>query len=656
MQLAEAFRKAIESVGLEKVNCKCFWNIVKDLHIVTSAHSFLWTNLVQQEFIMNFLKLRDFNEEINSYISKICFNTGFDLDSVKSLLFALHEGILCSYYGIKPNKDSLQILWNIYTNNKTRWYERIEEFRDGIIIACKDRYFGVLSVRKEILPFRYRGATRFSNGLACFNDGTNFGFINMMGNLEIDLEYLGSEINLRAVGHFSHGIAKIYGWNNNVGFISLSGKHTDTIFDDYKSMSADYYFDKKSTNLYIISKDNKIGLMNNNCEIIVAPQFIAISDYDPVNKSFLAKNEDQEWFLIKEDGQILKSQLNNPSIVAPGIIQDIKIRRKEVKFDLYNISLQKIVNFSINNVVISEESPILIRSNEGIYYFITACGIVFNPNGYEMAFPFVSDFTWVKVGVEWRRLNRYGNVVAFMNDGEIITKEINGKVLRRNKNTSLIEIYNCHENATEGSIPNSSYTVLSEIHGRISALNTYQFQINDNFYVWSEGSLIESMNPILRCIYSKRKIFISNIDNISFKLICDGKSLGILNKRNSDDIFISIYSMDNGDEIAYYKTKAGTWYLYNLNTKKYSQLLSSIEINSVKDRTAKAIVAKNINGNYILMDSNFEIVAEYEKIMTTPSKEYFRILKNSKYGLITFSGKTVIEAIYDTLNYYTNNN
>lgn len=289
MQLAEAFRKAIESVGLEKVNCKCFWNIVKDLHIVTSVHSFLWTTLVQQEFVMNFLKLRDFNEEINSYISKISFNTGFDLECVKSLLFALYEGVLCSYYGAKPNKDSLRILWDIYINNKTRWYERIEEFKDGIIIARKDRYFGVLSVRKEILPFIYRGATKFSHGLACFNDGTNFGFINMMGNLEIDLEYLESEANLRAVGPFSYGIAKIFGRNNKVGYISLSGKHTDAIFDDYNSMSADFYFGKKSTNLYIISKDEEIGLMNNNCEIIVDPQFEKISDCDSENKFFLAK-------------------------------------------------------------------------------------------------------------------------------------------------------------------------------------------------------------------------------------------------------------------------------------------------------------------------------------------------------------------------------
>lgn len=655
MQLSEAFRKAIESVGLEKVNCKCFWNIVKDLHIVTSAHSFLWATLAQQGFIMNFLKLRDFNEEINSYISKICFNTGFDLESVKSLLFALYEGILCSYYGIKPNRNSLQILWNIYINNKTRWYERIEEFKEGIIIARKERYFGVLSIRKEILPFKYRGTTKFSHGLACFNDGSNFGFINMMGNLEIDLESLGSEVNLSAVGHFSHGIAKIFGMNNKVGFMNLSGKHTDVIFDDYKSMSVDYYFGKKSTNLHIISKDKMIGLMDNNCEIIVAPQFVELSDYDPMNKFFLAKNENKEWFLVKENGQILKTQFNNPSIVAPGIIQDINIRMKGVSFDFYNISLQKIINLKIENAVISEGSPILIRSKEGIYYFMTACGIVFDSNGYEMAFPFVSDYTWVKVGVEWRRLNRDGNIVAVKNDGEIITKEINGKVLRRNKNTSLIEIYNCHENATERSIPNSSYTVLSEIYGRISTLNAYQFQINHNFYVWSEGYLIESMKPILRCKFSKRKIFISNIDNISFELICDGKSIGVLNKRNSDDTFFSIYSMDNGDEIAYYKTKAGTWYLYNLNTKNYSRFLSSVEMYSVRDRTAKAIVAKNINGNYILMDSNFEIVAEYDEIKITPNSEYFRVLKNSKYGLITFSGKTVIEAIYDSLNYYANN-
>ena len=655
IQLAEAFRKAIESVGLEKVNCKCFWNIVKDLHIVTSAHSFLWTTLVQQEFVMNFLKLRDFNEEINSYISKISFNTGFDLECVKSLLFALYEGVLCSYYGAKPNKDSLRILWDIYINNKTRWYERIEECKDGIIIARKDRYFGVLSVRKEIFPFIYRVATKFSHGLACFNDGTNFGFINMMGNLEIDLEYLESEANLRAVGPFSYGIAKIFGRNNKVGFISLSGKHTDAIFDDYNSMSADSYFGKKSTNLYIISKDKKIGLINNNCEIIVDPQFEKISDCDSENKFFLAKNETNEWFIIKENGKIIKSQLKNPAIIASDIIQDIIIYGNRVKIDLYNSSLKRIIS-DVDSVIGNGSSPILIHSKEGIFNFITTHGRKLNSIGYEMAFPFVSDYTWIKVGSEWSRINRDGNVVAIMNDGEIITKEINGKVLRRNKNTSLIEIYNCQENAIERSIPNSSYAVLSEIHGRISALNAYQFQINGKFYVWSEGYLIESMNPILRCKLSKRKIFISNIDNISLELICDGKSIGILNKRNSDDTLFSVYSMDNGDEIAYYKTKDGTWYLYNINTKKYSRLLSSIEMDSVKDRSAKAIVAKNINGNYILMDSNFEIVTEYEGIKITSNKKYFKILKHSKYGLITFSGKTVIEAIYDTLDYYTNNN
>lgn len=272
-----------------------------------------------------------------------------------------------------------------------------------------------------------------------------------------------------------------------------------------------------------------------------------------------------------------------------------------------------------------------------------------------MAFPYISDYTWIKVGSEWRRIDKDGDVVAIMNDGEIITKEINGKVLRRNKNTSLIEIYNCHENATERSIPNSSYVVLSEIHGRISALNAYQFQINGKFYVWSEGYLIESMSSIFRCKFSKRKIFISNIDHISSELICDGKSIGILYKINSDDTIFSMYSMDNGDEIAYCKTKEGTWYLYNFNIKKYSCILSYIEIGSVRDRKAKAIVAKNINGNYILMDANFEVVAEYEVIKITSSKEYFKILKNSKYGLISFSGKTVIEALYDSLNYYTYN-
>lgn len=649
MQLAEAFRKAIESVGLEKVNCKCFWNIVKDVHIITPTHSFLWTTLVQQEFIMNFLKLRDFNEEINSYISKICFNTGFDLDSVKSLLFALHEGILCSYYGIHPKKDSLLVLWDIYLNNKTRWYERIEEFKDGIIIARKDRYFGVLSVRKEILPFIYRGATKFSHGLACFNDGINFGFINIIGNLEIDVDDIAQENGLTAVGAFSHGIAKLYGRNEKVGYINLSGRYSKCEFEDY-------YKETIYNDLYEIRKNGLIGLMNNNCEIIVDPQFVAISDYDPENKFFLAKNETNEWFIIKENGKIIKTTFENPSIIAPDTIQDIRMYGNKVKLDLYKSSLGRLVS-NVDCIIGNGSFPVLIHSKEGIYNFITIHGRKLNPIGYEMAFPFVSDYTWIKVGTEWRRINKDGDVIAVMKDGDILTKEICGKVLRRNRTTSLIEVYNCVENNIERIIASSAYIILSEIWGSKSSFNTYQFKTDNFFYIWTNGTLMESKTPISRhklCEASSGmigKIFFTRIDDISIELLYDGQKVGPIKKKNSTDDFNLIFQLYNGDFIFSFKTKEG-FYLYNFNKKKYSEIFTSIDYYSVRRRTVKSIIVNNINARTLLIDSDFKIIAEWDKIERTSSLDYFRIMDNNKYGLIAYNGKIVIKPEFESLNYY----
>lgn len=646
MKLAEAFRGAIESVGLEKVNHKCFWNIVKDLHNVSAAQSFLWNTLVRQEYIDKFLELCDSEEEVNQYINKTCYNTGFDLDNVKSLLSALHEGILCSYYGIYPKKNSLKTIKIIYKNNKTLWYERVKEFQEGYIIACKDNKYGVLSVRKEIMPFKYRGATMFSNGLACFNDGSSFGFINIMGNLEIDLDHFCYEGLVRSVGPFSHGIAKIFGRNNKIGYMNPSGNYTDCIYDNS-------YDETRFDKLKLISINGLKGLINEDCKVIVQPQFTYISDNKYGNKFLLAQSANQDWFIVKESGDLQKIPLTHPTIICQGIIQEIRLYGSNVKFEFYNSSLNKVTNLHIDGVESNGDGPILLHSREGLYFFMTVRGIVFNPNGYEMAFPFVSDFTWVKVGIEWRRLNRDGDVVALMADGEILTKEIHSKVLRRNKNTSLVEIYNCDQNTTERSIPNSSYAVLSEIHGRISALNSYQSQINGKFCLWSDGNLIESMNPILRCKLSKRNTYVTKITDLSFELFYNGMSLGVFFKKNVDDTFFAMYSMGNGDDIVYYKTKAGAWYLYNINTKTYSPSFTAIEFYSVKDRVAKSIIARVSGGQYVLLDSNFKIIAEYDEIKITSSRNYFRIMKNTKYGLITYSGKTVIEPVYDSLNYYT---
>ena len=306
-------------------------------------------------------------------------------------------------------------------------------------------------------------------------------------------------------------------------------------------------------------------------------------------------------------------------------------------------------------------SPVLIHYKEGIYNFITIHGRKLNPIGYEMAFPFVSDYTWIKVGTEWRRIDKDGDVIAVMKDGDILTKEICGKVLRRNRNTSFIEVYNCDVNKTERIIPNSANVVISEIQSskiqkRITSSITYQFKTDDNFYIWDNGILMESKNQIYRhrlgeVRVMKGKIFYTYIDDISVGLLYDGRNLGPIRKKSSTDNFLSVFQFHNNDYIILFKTNEGS-YLYNVNKKKYSELFSYIDSFSFFRRNVKSIIGNNINGKGVLIDSDFETVAEWDKIEKTSSLDYFRIMDNNKYGLIAYTGKIVIKPEFESLNYY----
>lgn len=650
MELAHSFRKAIEAVGLENINEKRFWNIVQDFHPLVNTYSFLWSIMVQHGVINDFLKLADSDENINAFITKTSYHTGFELEKLRFILLALREGVLCSFYGIQPLKNTLIELCSIYKENKLRWLNRIEELKDGIIIARKNKLYGVLSTSKEILPFKYRGATNFSCGLACFNDGTNIGFINIRGNFEIDLNSLGEECRISSVGPFSNGIAKIYGINGKIGYFSITEEITECIYDEI-------YDDAVSTDshrtIHRISKDKLIGLMDNKCNIIAEPQYTSIIRIDTNNNFFLAKNDKQEWLVLRS-GETISSHLTNPSLNHPGIIQDIRIYGNQVKYEFYSYNLKKLTSNNIDNVISSSRMPVLIHAKCGIYYFIGEEGVVFDKTGYEKAFPFVSNFTWVKVGNRWRRINKNGDVIYEMSDGDILTKEICCRVLRRNSLSSLIEVFNCEKETVECAIPNSNTTVVEESIGRISALNIYNFTVNEKHFIWSDGILLGNNKSIIRCRLSKRKIFICPIDAITYKLFCNGRDYGVFMKQNSEDRFLTMLPLKNGNEIIYYKTSDGRMYLFNVSKNLYSDYFTSIEMYSVMNRLAKAIIAKNSGKKSILLDSDFNVLSEWDKIEITSSLDYFKIRNCfDEYGLISHTGKIVIKPEYESLNYST---
>ena len=69
---------------------------------------------------------------------------------------------------------------------------------------------------KEMIPFKYENAGRFSEGLARVEYNSRWGFINKAGNAVISLKYY-------AAGDFSEGLARVNSYNR-YGFIDMTGK------------------------------------------------------------------------------------------------------------------------------------------------------------------------------------------------------------------------------------------------------------------------------------------------------------------------------------------------------------------------------------------------------------------------------------------------
>lgn len=630
MNLSQAFRKAIESAGLENISKKSFWNIVKDLCPVENNSSFLWEIMVERGFIDNFLDLKDSEFEIEQFISRICYNIGLSYDKVMYILHEFRLGVLSAFYGINPRHNSSCSIRQIFSENREQWNIRTKELGDGIIIAKLDGKYGVLSLKGEILPFKYRGATKFSQGLGCYNDGINTGFINIMGNIEIDINQLGLD-NISSIGPFENGIAKLHGHNHKIGYLSINGNKTECIYDDELNHSYG--------SLTIISKDGLKGLMNQECQIIVEPQFSQILSKED-SCFLLGKDTMQKWSIISYNGEILKTNFENPAIIDVDLIQDIRVFRSSVRYKYFNCKLRDLVDFSVDYAT-TKKFPFLIHANHGLYYFISSNGII-NDAGYEKAFPFCSDYSWVKVGFLWFRINKEGEVIQNMDGIDVLSSEINGLILRRNLQTSLMEVYDSEHNTIIKEIPDSQNTLLKE----------NRFTIGSTNYVWTYGRLISSEKPIMqKSRRSTYTLLICNENDAYYELIIKGKNYGLFHKINRDDTFQYIITMANGIEVICYKTNDGLEYMYNIILKTFSSNFKNVFF--LQHLTEpKAIIVEIEDDCWALLDSSFNIVAQWDYIEPTRNLNYFRISSKNKYGLITYDGTILISPKYDSLVYF----
>lgn len=639
MTLDQSFRKAIEIIGLKKIDDICFWNIVRDFHHISNAYSFIWRIMINQGIVDEFLNLTDSDEELHVYITQICYNTGLDLEKVQTLLMALRDGVLSAFYGKYPAKNTKKILFKIYENNKTSWKNRVEELHDGTIIVGKDGIYGIHGVKDEILPIKYRGATEFQHGLGCFNYVNKTGFINILGNLEIDMGPITDQLScIVSIEPFYEGISELNGINNKVAYLSINGNFTDCVYD---KISLSILWD----GCRIISKDGLKGVMNNKCEIIVEPQFSVIKKFNKDTYFILGKNEEGEWSIIHKNGVIKKFLFKNPTILNNDIIQDIIIDGDQARYNFYNTEKRLISDICVVNRIGSKSIPILIQCDNRNYYFMDKCGKVGNLHGYEMAYPFVTDYTWVKIGCDWLKIDKIGKILYVMNDAEVLSKEINGHILRRSKTSSLIEVFNCENYAIEYEIGNSNTTMINEIIN-----DSYDFFIFGKYYLWSGGQLFSADIPFI--LESRDdKIFSCSYDDGTIRIIINGTDFGKIKKLNVTDEFWGLFQLNNHDEIIVFLTEKNLSYMYNKTKNIYSDYYQDIECFS-KYENHTAVRAIDSDNKCVLVNSDFKIVAKGDEIEITSNENYYKIVIQKKVGLISYDGSTVIEAKYDSLNYY----
>lgn len=670
MKLDVAFRKTIETVGLENYSKKRFSNTLRDHYHLESSELFIWNSLISSNIIEDFLSIKNQRISVLGFIDRTSFRTGFNNETLKSLLISFWKGCIMAFYGIFPPETGEFSIKQTYFNNFSKWRERENTLKSGIVMVKRDSLFGWYNLNgDEIIPCKFSSASQFNDGLACVHTECLWGFINIMGNIEIDLNtIIHDKSEIAGVSCFSKGVAVVYG-KGKIGFLTKTGKYTGCIFERFSLR------EMWGRNYFLIEQNGLYGLMDYDCNLILDPQLKEIGVFgNNGEETTYAKNADNKWVIINSKGKLSLCSIPSYKITLISISKIfesfyIGVEKELKKYGKYHLpnyyySLYDEHGIRINgNIKIVEyypfnNMPVLCLSNTGKMYFFDNKGIIGNENGYEYAYPFYNDHTWIKTCGKWRRMNRFGEELDTV-DFDIISEEINGKVLIRETATCNIGIYDCVQHNVFKTIPNSKDVYPQRVINL--KMNEWYYKIsnegNKPLYLWINGDLFiyERIHNLI-CRWGAYAIVGAKGEN-AFDLFYDGQYVGTFSKKDSRDGITKICRKSENNtytiELTSHSTETGQ-YLISIkhNTVYISDVYERCEINSATFDNSS--IVRSFDGSYILLDFRLKEIFRASKIERTANGKFFIYGINGKEGVISEAGHIILPPEFDNIVVYKN--
>lgn len=647
MELCSAFRLTIEKVGLDNYSTAQFLNMVKDFHPLKQSEIFLWRAFVREKVLDEMLNIESNTKSVQDYCLRLSYKTGFNTAQIEVLLKGFWKGILMSFYGHFPELNQSLSIKDIYRLNRSRWMERQNAVSSGLVLVRQDLRYGWYDCNgNEIIPCKYRGATNFKEGLACVNDEPNyFGFINILGNPEIDLRQhciKEQENPVTCVGPYNSGISVCDAVNKKEGYLNQEGKFTGSEYEQ------DRVRWDVSENPFVVRKNDLYGLMNHDCELIVEPQFIEIDEFRPGQNYIAAKRSDGEWVIVTRNGIVYKNDysLLNLRRISNGLFVGIFQYGHKVEYCIFNEGFKRVENLSIINYFESYSLPLLVLDKSGKYFYINHNGICCDKSGYDSAFKFVGEYTWVKKDFSWMRIDRNGVPYFETNDFEVLSEEFDGKVVIRNLKNNTICLYDCKTGESE--------VIVNSVKGvNIKRQEDYKktriiysiYQNNESYILFYDGRVFRSKSIIKRITSNRNEFAYIAQESGHFRILFNKQLIEAFTPKISSDRVTNII-VSNSDELhILVKTNEGEVYLFSINEQKYSNNYVGFDGLCAK---RGSLVLKHQNKK-VLLDSDYNEVFSADNIVVTANENYLRFCQNGKWGLIKNNGQIILPPNFESI-------
>lgn len=619
MNLSDTIRYLIEDKGIDFLYNPQFCNYIHDLcSEKLNGFRFIWEKCLLPNCIFDILNSDGSNEFIFRLTLRIEKQYAFPSNYIRTIIESLIVGIKKAFYGTKVSEIHSSLLDTFY-KNRCLWQHQLEIFKAGVLkvrsLAGKWGYITINGVELICPQFLY--CDFFHNGIAYVENQVFKGFINILGNVEIDLTSTLRDKFVTRLWHLRNGLI-VLDLDSYKVLLTQTGKFCDVHFDHVDVFNG-YPYD-----LVKFEIDKKYGYINSNLEIIVKPIYDHIFDFRKGGKYCIGKKSDGTHDIINLNGQVIK---NLDYVYKTTSSNCILLRCGSDASYIYSECLKRI-RVRGGLWVNPDSYPLMLQGFGGTAYFYNQAGSCLSTDGYESATPFSDGVAWVKVGLEWRKINEFGKVLFITKEFDILTEILNDRMLARHKTTGLICLCdNCCNIITM--IPDSVDKHFIRSHVKASYMSDFmdkQWRFNDcglrmqfKFNNLSFGEYSATFSGDKVNIYSN-KTYLSTIVNVGHSILR----------------LISINYMEKYGYIIIYESFKNNKYVFT--TSGISIKIGVDEEINVFDKWIRL----KKDDKYYIMDLNFNVISDaYDYLFEYGGGGYIYPIigrKHNHYSLIGFDG------------------